>query len=940
MKTKLLFTGILFLASYTAKAQFCRTFDHGTEVQTETYSSNVGEIGSDIGLYSLTIKNLDTLKLTRRIIDTQGNLLAYKNFEIALPGELEDKVSLKASQRTGNTLNLLYATFSNGQQKIGVLKLDELSGNFIDHVTLNETFTTANLPAIVSNNEFITYQFSTSGIKRISVTLTNFSSVSTEVVDNSVNPGSGFNYYMTNKRNGQLFTFNGHESFYANYTGINALKVYERSAPNTFVQHTTSVAMTTGASDITNLSTGNFAFANNNKIHLLNANLDVIASQYTPNSRFADIEEWNGVIFSLSYGSNPTIDKKERTFSFALDAIDSNAAIFINFSGYAQLLNKLSVFGAVATNTTVSDYNGMFLSGGNRPFLQFDRPLEPMRIEEYVMPFSSNHFSIQTGLGNDAATYNMIPGKMALYNDSISSFYQVKDIHMAYKNGANLTNNLQTSGQYFQTELAGPYTLSAYYTPVVEAKFNRPFYITRDMIEQHIDSVQSGSSFYQIPRAIKDWPGNGNPAQGQAAQIAPFVDVNNNNIYEPHLGDYPVIYGEECIFTITHDAPLFPQSSQLEYQSFVYRVHCDTSSLYDDVIFKKMRIYARGQAIDSLLTFTFSDIDLGNYNDDYVGTNVDLGLIYAYNGDLFDEPNSGRPGFGNNLYSVGILSLKGPAIENNSTDDPANPTIASGIPVNAYGLNDGIVDNETYTLEGSVFQTGNGGFPSNYVNPEDFEQLSQGNWTDGSTRYFSNTTIASKYMFSASSDPLNYSTAGVAAGFEWSEYEPTGVGSVSNASGDRRTIGYNGKHSNSLNINEYVEKEYALIAAFSQTPAQTIWDSPNLLFAKAQGIKDAYNSNNGACGAVFDPIEEDLTIPESENLQAILVPNPTSGLFTIQGLPANAHITVVDANGRIVADDFSTNEQWSANSSDWNGSMFFVKIQTATQTKTLKLVKL
>jgi len=74
------------------------------------------------------------------------------------------------------------------------------------------------------------------------------------------------------------------------------------------------------------------------------------------------------------------------------------------------------------------------------------------------------------------------------------------------------------------------------------------FEITRQEVTEFVlyrQSVENGTvaddypDGYEVPKSIKDWPGNGNVAKGQASRIAPYVDVNGDGFYDYNDGDYP-----------------------------------------------------------------------------------------------------------------------------------------------------------------------------------------------------------------------------------------------------------------------------------------------------------------------------------------------------------------------------------------------------------------
>ncbi len=71
--------------------------------------------------------------------------------------------------------------------------------------------------------------------------------------------------------------------------------------------------------------------------------------------------------------------------------------------------------------------------------------------------------------------------------------------------------------------------------------------VTRQEIDAHLADVADGSLDNPI-QSILLWPGQGNtsgiPGGYYGHQLAPFIDVNSNSIYEPELGDYPEVAGD------------------------------------------------------------------------------------------------------------------------------------------------------------------------------------------------------------------------------------------------------------------------------------------------------------------------------------------------------------------------------------------------------------
>jgi hypothetical protein len=165
-----------------------------------------------------------------------------------------------------------------------------------------------------------------------------------------------------------------------------------------------------------------------------------------------------------------------------------------------------------------------------------------------------------------------------------------------------------------------------------------------------------------------EWPGNGSVINGEPQIIAPFHDVNGNNIYEPQLGDAPEIKGDEASFYIIADGREVSQKylndndsslvSNLEFAVMEYVFSNSQNQALKHTIFTDYRINLRDDSPLSDAYFGFQvDFDLGNNHDDYVGSDSLKSLVFGYNGDDLDEPTSGSYGYGNEVPACGFRFL-------------------------------------------------------------------------------------------------------------------------------------------------------------------------------------------------------------------------------------------------------------------------------------------
>lgn len=262
------------------------------------------------------------------------------------------------------------------------------------------------------------------------------------------------------------------------------------------------------------------------------------------------------------------------------------------------------------------------------------------------------------------------------------------------------------------------------------------------------------------PSAILRWPGKGNTyAQGYAGMpltitrdMAPFVDRNGNGVYEPLLGEYPAIKGDQTLWWIVSDkGPSHNESNGMplgvEIHNTAYGYKRGT--LIDNVIYYDYKIVNRSS--NNYTNFRigqFSDMDMGAPYDDYVGFDSAHRMGIIYNGGPFDTVyNTSIP-----MAGITMIILPGDAgtsyvpagsfiYFNNDATMTGNPTF--DYEYNAYlrSMNKaGVHITNDYTTPG-IPTTGFGtGTATNYVFPGDpsdstkWSECSSGN-TPGDRRF-------------------------------------------------------------------------------------------------------------------------------------------------------------------------------------------------------------
>ena len=322
-------------------------------------------------------------------------------------------------------------------------------------------------------------------------------------------------------------------------------------------------------------------------------------------------------------------------------------------------------------------------------------------------------------------------------------------------------------------------------------EYDRHFAISKKMVSDFRDWYRCSHDpsctpdpDYSISDTILNWPGNG-PVGGYDPVLAPYRDVNDDGYYNPYDGDYP--YYE---FPAEKDGTDDPnckrprdRKSKLYGDYTLWWVYNDRGNIHTETKGSPIGMEFRSQAFafatnDELNNMTFynynitnrstytlyetyfgvwTDADLGNPDDDYVGCDVTRGLGYCYNGDEYDETAKGHIGYGNQPPAIGIDFFEGPYQDETGIDKPSAFKIVGGRKVldcnllpktqdpdglyngNINGLNfgDSVRDNERWGMRRFLYFLNQGGGPTS--DPEiaqHYYNYLTGKWKDDSPLCF------------------------------------------------------------------------------------------------------------------------------------------------------------------------------------------------------------
>jgi len=413
------------------------------------------------------------------------------------------------------------------------------------------------------------------------------------------------------------------------------------------------------------------------------------------------------------------------------------------------------------------------------------------------------------------------------------------------------------------------------YNTAFDVKYNKVWNVSQQDILNHINGVSSTPD-------ILNWPGNGDTLNGEAFMLAPFRDLNANNVYEPSLGEYPAIRGEQALYVIYNDdrAPhTFSNSSALgvEVHAMIYQY--DAADYLGDVTFAHYTIFNRSLKVyQDVIVGQFTDFDLGNPNDDFYGCDVPRNTQFGYNGDAYDDDLSfGIKGFGANMPSQAITIL-----------------------------------NDIFKT--SVFITQSG--PSYSTGPNtasEFYGYLNGRWKDASPMVQGG--IGHSSDPNASSNIYSFLYDGdVEDSLAWNE---TMVG---NPPADRRSLA--SIEPKSLAPGEFICLDVAFTHNISQNSNK---ESVNELLLKVDSVQSFYNVQTDLC---YDfPVSSGVLIEDVINLN--LYPNPVNDNLHLEGEGLlGALIHVYDAAGKLVVFEFCQNESMVLDLADLSNGVYALRVVT------------
>lgn len=440
------------------------------------------------------------------------------------------------------------------------------------------------------------------------------------------------------------------------------------------------------------------------------------------------------------------------------------------------------------------------------------------------------------------------------------------------------------------------------------SKWNRVWKVSTAEIETHLMSYNDPN--YSAPADIMDWPAHGSQAMGQAPDLAPYIDHNNNGVYDPQNGDYPAIRGDQAVYFLVNDQGLHFETGGtplgVQVACMAYAFDCSTDEALNNTIFLHYEISqdaVAGEEYHDVYLGLWADFDIGTSTDDYVGCDVERSTFFGYNGLDVDASIGGKQGYEDHPPAQGVVVLRGPYQDIDAVDNAVG--VGANESVNGYGYGDNVVDNERLGMTGFMHYS-NGGGPNNPALQDptaanEYYNALRNIWKDdvplthGGNGYADTTdtnALVTRFSFPGDSDPLHYGTNGVQPASTWAEHLEVG-----NLPFDRRGMGISGPFT--FEANEVIELDYAFV--YGRDLNGTALQSVDAMKANVDDIRAMFESGTTACGNDFGFFTSAPAVAlTTNNLQ--VYPNPFADQLRIEGLENNEAATfrLTDPAGRLI----------------------------------------
>ena len=223
--------------------------------------------------------------------------------------------------------------------------------------------------------------------------------------------------------------------------------------------------------------------------------------------------------------------------------------------------------------------------------------------------------------------------------------------------GGTVAGEMRFAGTLFGPFEYGPGPLDEAGNPPNDcATYDRIYKVSRSDIERYEQTGEAAPD-------LAGWP---------AELGAPVADGDGEpGNYDLAGGDRPEMRGDQTLWWVMNDAAgphRFSEGDEplhMEVQVTAYALGAG-DALGNTTFYRYKLLYRGEEPLEETYVGLFTDPDVGNGSDDFLGSDTTLHVGYAYNGDDFDD---GFDGYGDRPPAVGVVVLEGPLADGDGADN-------------------------------------------------------------------------------------------------------------------------------------------------------------------------------------------------------------------------------------------------------------------------------
>jgi hypothetical protein len=481
-------------------------------------------------------------------------------------------------------------------------------------------------------------------------------------------------------------------------------------------------------------------------------------------------------------------------------------------------------------------------------------------------------------------------------------------------NGGNLHEAAMTYRENGMDFYPGPLdTIYGTTDSTVAGQYDYMWKITKMSLQEFqynwsIGAVQNGT--FQPDPDIITWPANG--TGNHSRNLAPFIDVDGNGIYNPLTGgDYPVMKGDEMLYCIFNDNLTAHGESgsvpmKVEIHETSYAFYCpsvaDSEKAINYTVYHDYEIFNRSNSdYHSVYVGTWDDDDLGQFTDDYTGCISTENFSFICNAEVND---------GNNPFpQLGTYGAH-PPIESHAILDGPVAEPSDGIDND----NDGTIDEtgEKNLMTGFVYFYNDWSPMGNPEHADDYYLYLSGKWKDSTNLTYGGNGYGgitpTHFMFNG----LMYDTTA------WTEK------SMNDWLGDRRGLTSCGPFD--MRAGEHVHFLFADIF----TRDTTVGPPDTLYYDQAvndvRRVRRWYEDNSELSCIQWNVGTNELSADQA--LLLSLYPNPASTALTIKSndISGKACYEVYDLTGKIIQNGIISGAQTVISVENLSAGIYLVRV--------------